>query len=325
MRIKHWMLLFVCVFIVACSETNNDSLLEDIAKEKTDNQNQLASALTTVKPKQYSVIDFAGNTVTLTQPAKRIVALAPHLVENVYSAGAGDKLVGVVTHSNFPEQATALPIVGGYEKINHEKIIALAPDLVLTWQSGNMHSAVELLNSLGLTVYVDQADSLEDVAKTINDIGTLAGTKNAAQQATETYLQKIASIKKQYKDKTKVSTLYQVWNSPLQTISGDHIISATIETCGGINIYSDAFAVAPIINIESVIERNPQAIIASGMSEARPEWLDDWKQWPSLKAVQNDNLFFVHPDHIQRHTLRLLKGVEAVCQHLDSARALNNK
>ena len=270
-----------------------------------------------------SVVDFSGSTVSLQQPAKRIVALAPHLVENTFSAGAGDRLVGVVEFSDFPLAATKLPIVGGYEKTNHERILELNPDLVLTWQSGNSHSSIELLRELGLTIYVNQADTLEEVAKSIRDIGTLAGTSEKAEKAATSYLEILAKVGEKYKDAKKVTSFYQVWNSPLQTISGNHIISNAIEICGGENIYQDELAIAPIINIESVLKRDPEAIIASGMSSARPEWLNEWKRWDSLQAVQKNNLFFVNPDHIQRHTVRLLDGINRICIQLDLARARN--
>ena len=267
------------------------------------------------------VVDFTGTTVGLSKPATRIVALAPHLVENAYSAGAGEFLVGVVQHSDFPDSAKEIAIVGGYEKTNHERILELKPDLVLAWQSGNSHSSVELLRGLGLTIYVNQADTLEDVARTIRDIGKLAGTQEQAEKTASVYLETLAKVRKQYENSEKVRSFYQVWNSPLQTINGNHIISDSIELCGGTNIYAEEFALAPIVNIESVINRDPESIIASGMSATRPEWLDEWKQWQSLQAVQKNNLFYVNPDHIQRHTVRLLDGIDAICTQLDLARA----
>lgn len=271
--------------------------------------------------KTITVVDFTGTTVALAKPAKRIVALAPHLVENVYSAGAGEFLLGVIEHSDFPEQAKQLPIVGGHEKINHERILELEPDLVLVWQSGNSHNSVELLRELGLTIYVNQANELEDVARTIRDIGKLAGTDDKAESIAKTYLAILEKVQKKYQQAEKISSFYQVWNSPLQTINGNHIISNAIELCGGVNIYADEFAVAPIVNIESVLKRDPQVIIASGTSAVRPEWLDQWKQWPNLRAVQKNNLFYVNPDHIQRHTVRLLDGINRVCKQFDLARA----
>ena len=268
----------------------------------------------------YTVVDFDGKRISLTRPAKKIVALAPHVVENVFSAVAGDKLVGVVDYSNHPPQALNIPIVGGYEKANHEKIIEVDPDLIIAWQSGNSQAGINRLMDLGYPVYIDQPDTLRDVAKSIRDIGILSGSQDVAEPVAKQYLEQLDEVQQLYADKQKVTSFYQVWNEPLQTINGNHIISDAIEICGGINIYAEEFAVAPIINIESVLERDPLAIIASGMSSHRPEWLDSWLEWGSLTAVKYDNLFFVNPDHIQRHTVRLLLGIERICQQLDSAR-----
>ncbi|MFT5572758.1 MAG: iron complex transport system substrate-binding protein [Cryomorphaceae bacterium] len=274
--------------------------------------------------KQIIVTDFTGKQVQLAQPAQKIVALAPHVVENIFSAGAGDQLVGVFEWSNYPEQAKSIEIVGGYEKTNYEKIIELNPDLIIAWETGNSSSSVGRLTQLGFTIYIDQPNNLEDIAKSIRDIGTLSGHSKIANSVANNYLQELAKYKFAYRDAVKVTTFYQVWNSPLQSINGSHIISDVIETCGGTNIYADEYAVAPIINIESILERNPKAIIASGVSDARPEWLDEWLQWPSLTAVQQGNLFFVNPDHLQRHTVRLLLGIQKTCRQLDLARAKIN-
>lgn len=297
---KFIVIFMISIVIGGCSAENNPSDLGD------------SSAI--------EVTDFIGNIITLDKPAKRIIALAPHIAENVFTAGAGDQLIGVVTYSDYPEQAKSLPIVGGYTKVNLEKIVELNPDLIITWQSNNSDEIVAQIKQLGFSVYVDQPKTLEDVAKSIRDIGLLSGHSKQADVAANGYLAKINDIKREQKNAKPVTSFYQVWNSPLQTLNGDHIISAAIEICGGINIYAEETAVAPIINIESILDKNPDAIIASGMSDSRPEWLDEWLQWPSLKAVQNDNLFFVDPDHIQRHTVRILFGIDAICSQLDLAR-----
>ncbi|MEM7360078.1 MAG: cobalamin-binding protein [Pseudomonadota bacterium] len=267
-----------------------------------------------------SVVDFSGEQISLSRPARRIVALAPHLVENVYSAGAGEYLVGVVKHSDFPKAARELPIVGGYQSASEEAILLLEPDLVLAWESGNSYAIIRHLKELGLTVYVDQTDSLEDVAKTIRDIGTLARTSEKANRSSQVYLDSLSQLRAKYIDRPRIKTFYQVWNSPIRTISGNHIISDTIELCGGENIYAEEIAVSPTVSIESVLDRNPQAIIASGMADERPEWLDMWRKWGHLDAVKNEALYFVHPDHIQRHTTRLLLAAKTVCEQLDQLR-----
>lgn len=295
------------------------------ACEQQEGQTKHVLSTSELSDSTVSVTDFTGEVITLEKPAEKIVALAPHIVENVFTAGAGHKLIGVVSYSDFPEQAKKLPIVGGYAKTNIEKILELKPDLIIAWESGNSDAAVARIKELGYPVYIDQPHSLDDLSKSVRDIGTLTGHSKQADAAMDDYLKRLNNFKSQYAAKEKISTFYQVWNKPLRTITGKHIISDAIRACGGINIYANEKTVSPIINIESLLERNPQAIIASGMSDARPDWLDDWKAWPSLQAVTKENLFFVNPDHIQRHTVRILLGIESICTQLDQARTKNEQ
>ncbi len=267
------------------------------------------------------VVDFTNKKIRLNGPAKRVVALAPHIVENLFAIGAGDTLVGVVAHSDFPEQANDLPLVGGYEETNHERIVQLQPDLIIAWESGNSHASVSKLRELGFPVIIDQPDSLEDIARSLRMLGKATGTSVKANTLANEFLENLMTVREQNKTKDSVSVFYQVWNEPLYTISGNHIISDAIRSCGGTNVFADEQAVAPRVGIEAVIERNPDAIIASGMGESRPEWLEDWRQWPTLNAVKNDFLFHVNPDHLQRHTTRQTLAIERICTYLDQVRA----
>ncbi|MBS0555259.1 MAG: cobalamin-binding protein, partial [Proteobacteria bacterium] len=114
---------------------------------------------------------------------------------------------------------------------------------------------------------------------------------------------------------------YQIWNSPLMTINDEQVISDAIRLCGGVNVFGGLKQLAPRISTEAVLAANPEAIIASGMADSRPEWLDQWKRWPQLAANAGGNLFFIPPDLIQRHTPRLLDGAERLCGQLEEVRA----
>ncbi len=266
------------------------------------------------------VRDFLNRQVSLAEPARRVVALAPHIVENVFSAGAGQALVGVVSFSNFPAEAQQLPVVGSYKAFSLETILSLRPDLIIMWASGNGLKALSKLESLGVPVYVDEPATLDDVARSIGDIGRLTGTEKTALRQAERFHSELAALRARYELQTPVELFYQIWHEPLQTINGAHIINDVIELCGGQNVFADALVLAPKVNIESVLQRDPQVIIASGMSKARPEWLDQWHRWPTLRAVRDGHLFFVPPDLLQRHTLRLLQGAQRLCGQLASVR-----
>lgn len=266
------------------------------------------------------VKDYLGRMVVLQSPATRIVALAPHIVENLYSAGAGGLIVGTVDYSDYPEDAKAIPRVGIISAYSLESIVTLRPDLVVVWHSGRGGNVLATLEKLGLTVYASDPRTLRDVPRSIRDFGLLTGNKEIAEASVRLFEERLQFLRERYRHAPSVRTFYQVWNDPMQTLNDRHIVSDVIRLCGGENVFGDAPSLAPRISVESVIQRNPGAIIASGLREERPAWLDDWKAWKSIDAVKLNNLFVVHPDLIQRHTMRILDGAETICKHLQTAR-----
>ncbi len=266
------------------------------------------------------VKDDTGASVRLAQPARRIITLAPHLAETLFAAGAGGKLVGTVDYSSYPEAVKKVKLVGGYSRLDLEAITALKPDLVIAWQSGNAPAHVDKLRALGFPIYISQPNRIEDVASELERFGVLAGTSSTGNAAAAQLRERFAGLQKRYSKRPTVRTFYQIWKEPLSTIGGKQIISSIIRLCGGENVFGTLDTMAPIVSVEAVIAANPEAIVASGMGESRPEWLEDWKRWASITAVARDNLFFVPPDLIQRHTPRLLDGAEQLCRHLETAR-----
>ncbi len=265
--------------------------------------------------------DDTGQEVRLKAPAKRIVALAPHIAESLYAAGAGDKLVGTVDYSDYPPEAKKIARVGGYSRIDLEAVAALRPDLVLAWESGNNMAQVNKLKALGLTVYVSQPNKMENIADQLERLGQLAGTEAVAKPAAERFRQKLESLRKANAAKPKVRVFYQIWKAPLMTVGGPQIISDAIKLCGGENVFGHLGKMAPTVSVEAVLEADPEAIVATGMGDSKPEWLHDWDKWTQLTAVKRDNLFHINPDIMQRHTPRILDGAEKLCAHLDVARS----
>jgi iron complex transport system substrate-binding protein len=274
---------------------------------------------------EVSVIDDSGTAVRLTQPAKRIVSLAPHITETLFAAGAGERIVGTVDYSDYPAAAKTLPRVGGYSRFDLEAVAALKPDLVIAWQSGNAAAHLDKLRGLGLPLYISQPNRIEDVASEIERLGVLAGSSAVGNAVAGQFRERLAELQKRYSSRPTVRTFYQIWKQPMMTVGGRQIISDVVRLCGGENVFAKLDTMAATVNVEAVIAANPEAIVASGMggamSNLRPEWLDDWRRWPSITAVARNNLFFVPPELIQRHTPRLLDGAEHLCLHLETTRS----
>lgn len=269
-------------------------------------------------------IDAAGNKVRLENPARRIVSLAPHVTEMLFAAGSGSRVIGVVSYSDFPPAAARIARVGDYDNFDIERIVLAKPDLVVAWQSGNSSAQVSRLKELGLAVYLSEPRSIEDVPRDIERLGQLAGTSPVAQLAAASFRERHARLRKKYADRPAVKVFYQIWNQPLMTVNGAHLISQVIRLCGGHNVFSDLPILAAMVDVEAVLKADPGAIVAGGMGEDNPAWLDDWRRYPSLFAVRADNLFFIPPSLLQRNGPRILDGAERMCQTLDRARARRN-
>jgi iron complex transport system substrate-binding protein len=280
----------------------------------------LAWLLAAAAQAEIVVRDDVGNEVRLVQPARRIVSLAPHATELLFAAGTGRSVVGAVQWSDYPHEAKKIPRVGSYVSPDAERIVALRPDLVVGWASGNDPRVLEQLRNLKLTLYVTEIRTFEQVATNLERLGALAGTGGQAQEAAGAFRDRWRRLHSRYGGEPRVSVFYQIWDRPLMTVNGEHLISRVIELCGGINVFASVHTLTPVLSVESVLVANPQVIVAGGMGEAYPEWLEGWRRWPQIEAVKQGNLVFVPSDLLQRPTPRILDGAERLCQALDAVR-----
>ena len=251
---------------------------------------------------------------------ERIISLAPHITELVYSAGAGEKLVGVVEYSDYPIAARKLPIVGNSATINIESIIKLSPDLIIAWESGNRVQDIERLRSLGFKVWKTEIHQLEDIPNFIKTIGEKAGTIKKAQIKSSELLNTLNKTKQQYANQTVINAFYEIWHQPLMTMNGQQFISLALETCQANNIFADLPLLASEVNLESIIQRDPQVILLGGESAFQESWHQDWLRYTELKAIKNQQIYKLDNDKYQRPTARLIEVLPELCKTIDKAR-----
>jgi len=272
-----------------------------------------------------AISDALGHRVSLPQPARRIISLAPHATEMLYAAGAGRQVVAVVDYSDYPPAARELPHVGGYSRLDMEAILALKPDLVVAWSSGNPQEGLARLQQLGIPLYYTEPRHLEDISRDVQQLGRLSGHEAEAARAAEALRQKVQRLREKYSGRRPVRVFYQIWSAPLMTVNGEHLISEVIRLCGGVNIFAHQMGLAPTVGVEAVLAGRPDAIVASGMAAQRPEWLDDWRRWASLPAVRYNALYSIDPDLIQRQGPRIVEGAARMCRDLDETRKRMNE
>jgi iron complex transport system substrate-binding protein len=266
------------------------------------------------------VTDDQGTRIELPHEAKRIIALAPHVVELIFAAGGGDRIVGTVLHADYPPAARDIAQIGDNRALDIERIIALRPDVMIAWRHGNAESHLEPLRKLGIPLFYSEPHTLEDVATSMEKVGQMMGTEAVAKPAAQAFRARIAALSAKYRDRPPVRLFYQVWDQPLYTLNRTHILNDALGVCGGVNIFGDLPATAPTVSIEAVLAADPEAVIAGAREGRSGTGPQVWKQYPTLLATKRDNLFDIVPDLILRAGPRIVEGTEQLCEKLETAR-----
>ncbi|WP_328730918.1 helical backbone metal receptor [Vreelandella azerica] len=221
----------------------------------------LAACLPMNADASYCAIDDLGEQLCLEAPAQRIAALSPGATELAFAAGAGEQVVAVVAHSDYPPEAEKLSSVGDHQRIDLEALLSLQPDLVIGWVSGNPPAQLEKLAALGLSVFYLEPQHFEGIASAIERLASLTDSETQGYPAADDFRNQMAALEARYADLEPVSVFYQVWETPLMSVNDENFIGQIISLCGGDNIMGEQTRQVPRLNPEVAIAENPAAIV----------------------------------------------------------------
>lgn len=262
----------------------------------------------------------ADNSKRSLKQSLRLIALAPHVVEQLYAIGAGEQIIGTTEYSDYPAAAKAIPVVGSYAGLQIEKILQMQPDVIIAWKTGNPVADLERLKKYQLPVVYSDIRTLDDVAAELRQFGQLTGREPTAELLARSYEQELAALRERYSDKAPVKVFYELWSRPLTTVAGTAWPQQQLELCGAENPFADSLDDYPHVGLEQVLVSSPEAIIQpSKHSQNSPDAIH-WQQWP-IPAVKNNAIFHPDADKVHRMTARTLPEIEALCQQIDGVRS----
>ncbi len=267
-----------------------------------------------------SVHDDAGHLLDARRPARRIISMAPHLTELLFAAGGGARIVGAVNYSDYPAQALAIPRIGDSDQIDVERILALQPDLIVVWQDGSSARQVAQLQRLGIPLFFSVSHALEDIPASLERLGALMGTVDVAGPAAVRLRERLAALTARYAHRAPVRVFYQIWDRPLYTLNGAHIVTDALRICGAVNVFADLKPAAPMVSIEAVLQADPEVVIGTSESSAPGGGIDLWQAYPVLRATRQRNLMRVDGNLLNRAGPRMIDGTAALCERVDAAR-----
>ncbi|WP_246201468.1 vitamin B12 ABC transporter substrate-binding protein BtuF [Budvicia diplopodorum] len=244
--------------------------------------------------------------------AERVISLSPHLTELAYAAGMGDRLIAASDYSDYPEQAKKLERVASWQGINLERILALKPDLVLSWRGGNPQKSLDQIANFGINVFYSEPDSIQAIADSLNQLAQYSPHPEIAHAAAANMLEKSQALKLKYQhpEKSPVRVFLQFSTQPLFSGSDKTIQNEVVSLCGGSNIFADSQVPWPQVSREQVLTRKPQVIIISGDDEQVKNVKTFWRGQLDIPIIT------VPADWFNRSGPRIMLAAEVICEKL---------
>ena len=168
-------------------------------------------------------------------------------------------------------------------------------------------------------MYLHEPRTLDAIATAIDRLGTLTDAPAAPAIATA-FRQRLRALRQQYAERAPVSVFYQVWASPVMTLTGRHLTSDVLRSCGARNVFEELAPLVATVGVESVLAARPQMIITAEAGGLDRGALDGWRQYPDLPAVARGQLVTLDADQIDRATTRILDVTQILCERVEQAR-----
>jgi iron complex transport system substrate-binding protein len=267
-----------------------------------------------------TVTDDLLHPLVVPEAPLRIVSLAPGATEMLFAAGAGGEVIATVEYSDEPPAAREVTRIGDVAAVDMERLVALHPDVVVLWAAGGNPAQRAKIAALHIPIYEQQVVRLADIPAAVRRLGVLAGTSAAAERAAQAMEARLAALTAAYGTHAghRPSVLLQVWNRPIYTVGGHHLMSDALALCGARNVFADLSEAGPIVDIESVIARDPDIIIAAAPAGEGAAWVADWKQLRSLSAVRGHRVVAFEDQALSRLGPSVIDATEALCRTLAS-------
>jgi iron complex transport system substrate-binding protein len=275
-----------------------------------------ADTQATVARQAISIIDDSGQLVTLNSLPRRIVSLAPSTTEMLFAAGLGDRVVATVDYADEPAAAKRIPRIGDVTAVDIERLVALHPDLVVAWPGGGNPAQMERIGQLGVPIYRQQVNRLGDLPASVRRLGALADDRAVAERGARNLEEELAHLARQYGGGKHPTVLLEVWNRPLYTVGGTHLMSDALALCGARNVFGDLRELGPVIDTEAVIARDPDIIVAAAPPGEAANWIAEWRRFPTLSAVRRGRLVAFEDPRLVRLGPSVILATEELCKAL---------
>lgn len=271
----------------------------------------LLTLLTLTPAATRQVVDETGRTVMVPGHPQRIISIAPNVTEILFALGLDQKVVGRSDYCDYPPEVRQKPSVGGLIDPNIEVIVSLHPDLVIGTPEINKIAIAAELARFHIPLYGVHTKSLDDVLRSLEDVGALTGDSERARTLVRSLRQRRDAVVKEVAGRHRPRVLYLVWYNPISVPGRGTFITDLISLAGGESISGDLRQDWAQMSLEEIVRRDPEIILLPSNNGNSPavDQLKTWPGWSSTTAVRTAKIFTVN-DSSSRPGPRLFDALE---------------
>lgn len=258
------------------------------------------------------VEDDLGREVEIPSRPERVGSMAPSVTETLFALGAGERLAGVTTADDYPEEVEEIPEIGGYREPNPEKVLAEEIEvLFLSSQSATPEEAEEVEERTRAEVVVVEPETVEAAISSIGLVGRVVGEREEARALQRELRSELREIEAAVAGEPRPTVFFELWNDPLRTVGPGSFVHDAIVVAGGENVAAGTGESYPTYSVETLIKRDPDFYL---VGSANPKEVERRAAYSSLGAVEEGRVKRVDADLVERPGPRVVEGVREISE-----------
>ena len=258
------------------------------------------------------------------QSPRRIISLVPNVTEILFAIGAGPQVIAVSTYDVEPPEVRTLPTVGALVDPDTERIIALRPDLVITY--GSQVDLQTQLKRVSVPFFDYRHAGLEHIMVTMRELGQRTGHAEQADKVARGLEHSIDAIRKRVAGKPRPKTLLVFGREPgslrnIYASAGKGFLHDMLTVAGGDDVLNDIAKESAQVSTEMILARRPDVIIELNAATRLNEpdlkaVLDPWSTLSSVPAVRNKRVVILNGPGLTVPGPRVIDGIEKMAKAL---------
>jgi iron complex transport system substrate-binding protein len=256
------------------------------------------------------VKDDLGREIKLSSRPKRVFALAASMTEMLYAILDTSTIIARTPQDNFPAAVYSKPVVSNYP-VDYEEILRLKPDLIFTIEGITPLDVASRLEELGVPVYYQKYNKVNDVFTGLEDIGRIMGQEEKANSVADSLKKQVELLRQKYANASQSPKVLAItWSDPIYVYGRNTILTDKLQILGAENAVQESFDQPyPALTREYILKLNPDVLLGGSKEKLEEKFFSLYPELRKIKAYQQNRMFEPTDDLMSRPSPRVVESL----------------